>query len=61
MNDVNYKFVKTSDEHTADLLRKAGFQELAKEGKRWVFINEVGKLNFSDKDYNVSFDSKLIF
>ena len=42
-------FVKTSDEHVADELRKNGFTELKRDGKLFVFVNN-GKLNFSDKD-----------
>ena len=37
-------FVKTTDPDMAEYLRKAGFVELAKEGSRWVFINEVNKM-----------------
>lgn len=37
-------FVKTTDPDTAEYLRKAGFVELAKEGSRWVFVNEVNKM-----------------
>lgn len=55
-----YKFVKTSDEQTAKRLRDAGFPELAKDGNRWVFINCVGKMNFSDDD-KVNFDNILTF
>jgi len=39
------KFVKTSDEHTAKLLREAGLHELTKEGNRWVFVAEPEKMN----------------
>lgn len=43
-------FIKTTDKHTAELLREAGLKELAKEGSRWVFINEPNKLDFSTED-----------
>lgn len=43
-------FIKTSDKHTAELLREAGLQELAMEGNRWVFINEPTKIDFSTDD-----------
>ena len=43
-------FVKTSDEYTANLLREAGLTELAKEGEKWVFINDVDKVNFSNDE-----------
>lgn len=55
------RFVKTSDEETAQRLRQAGFVELAKEGSRWVFLNEIGKVDFSQSDMKVSFDNILMF
>ena len=36
---MNNTFIKTQDEDTAKLLREAGYIELAKEGNRWVFVN----------------------
>lgn len=50
-------FLKTVNENTADKLRSAGFQELPKEGKFFVFINN-GKLNFSD-DKTIVYTDKL--
>lgn len=50
-------FIKTQDSSTADILRKEGFQELPKEGKFFVFINN-GKLNFSD-DKTIVYTDKL--
>ena len=41
------KFIKTNDEYTANLLRESGFKELAKEGSKWVFINDPDKITFS--------------
>lgn len=41
------KFIKTSDEETANLLRASGLMELAKEGDKWVFVNEINKIQFS--------------
>lgn len=55
------KFVKTSDEHTADILRKAGLHEIAREGKLWVFINEVDKIDFSSNDMRMIYSDKLFF
>lgn len=44
------KFIKTNDENTAKLLRDSGLVELAKEGDKWVFVNEKDKLKFSTDD-----------
>lgn len=54
-------FVKTNDAETAEMLRKAGFVELAREGDKWVFLNENGKMDFSDSKAKVCFDNKLTF
>lgn len=35
-------FIKTSDADIANQLRAAGFKELPREGKLFVFINEPG-------------------
>ena len=43
---MDKKFIYTSDEETAEKLRELGFQELPKEGNRWMFIND-NKINFS--------------
>lgn len=40
------KFIKTSDEELAVVLRASGYKELKKQGKFFVFLNN-GKLNFS--------------
>lgn len=44
---MDKKFIKTSDEETANLLRASGLMELAKEGDKWVFVNEINKIQFS--------------
>lgn len=44
------KFIKTDDEATAKVLREAGLTELAKEGAKWVFINEPNKIQFSSEE-----------
>lgn len=61
MEKNDYKFVKTTDEETAEYLRKAGFVELAKEQNRWVFINDLSKADFSQSDMKLNFDNKLMF
>lgn len=43
---MDKKFIYTSDEETAEKLRELGFQELPKEGGRWMFIND-NKITFS--------------
>lgn len=35
-------FIKTTDPHCADILRKAGYPELTKEGATFVFLNDPG-------------------
>ena len=40
-------FIKTSDEKTAAILRESGLLELAKEGDKWVFVNNNENVNFS--------------
>lgn len=55
-------FVKTKDPDVAEQLRDAGFIELAKEGNRFVFLNEptkIDRLNFAD--VNLNYDDKLMF
>lgn len=42
-------FMKTSDEDMACSLRAAGFQELAKEGKYFVFVNDPNIHHLTDK------------
>lgn len=44
------KFIKTSDEGTAIMLRNAGLVELNKEGNKWVFVNDADKMQFSIND-----------
>lgn len=44
------KFVKTSDAATAQLLREAGYPELAKEGNKWVFVNQGKVIEFASQD-----------
>lgn len=52
-------FIKTQDSSVAEELRKNGFQELAKEGQLFCFINN-GKINFAsiDKD-KVTYTNKI--
>ena len=54
-------FVKTSDPETAKALRDIGLQELAKEGSRWVFINEPNKMSFSSKEMKLNYTNTLTF
>lgn len=42
-------FVKTQDEGVANELRAQGFQELSKEDKYFVFINESKKVKTFDE------------
>ena len=53
-------FVKTTDEATAEYLRKAGFEELPKEGNHWVFINSPDKfMGFSSDELKMNFSNRL--
>ena len=58
---MKQKFIKTSDEQTANLLREAGYVELAKEGNRFVFINDSNKMDFSSSDLKLNYSDKLCF
>lgn len=42
-------FIKTSDEHIAEELRKIGYVELSKDGKLFVFINDSKKAKTFDE------------
>lgn len=58
----NKCFIKTSDEHTAILLREAGLPELAKEGNKWVFVNDHDNVVFSsDENKKMFYTNKLSF
>ena len=54
-------FIKTDDEQTAKLLREAGFPELAKEGSKWVFVNQGNKIEFSSDDKKMTHTNILTF
>lgn len=43
-------FIKTSDEKVAEELRKAGYQELSKQGKFFFFINSSNRTKNFDKN-----------
>lgn len=55
------KFIKTSDENTAQILRESGLHELAKEGNKWVFVNEPNKVVFSSDDNAMHYTNILTF
>ena len=55
------KFINTSDEETAETLRHLGFEELPKNGKMFVFINEPNKIMFSSENMKIHFTDKLVF
>lgn len=54
-------FIATTDSSTAETLRKLGFQELAKEGDRWMFLNEPNKIMFSSDNLKFNYTDKLTF
>lgn len=43
-------FIKTSDEKVAEELRTHGYKELSKQGKFFVFINDLSKNQNFNKD-----------
>lgn len=49
------RFIKTSDEHTAKMLRESGLTELAKEDGKWVFVNDNSKITMEEaKDVHLT-------
>lgn len=61
MSNIEYNFVKTSDEHTAILLREAGLLELEKERDRWVFANCPNKIEFASDNMKMHYTNVLTF
>lgn len=57
---MKQKFIKTSDESTAILLRECGLQELQKEDGKWVFINDQDKLVFADSKTKKCFSTDIL-
>jgi hypothetical protein len=47
--DVKH-FIQTSDEEVAKELRENGYQELSKQGKFFIFINEAKKVKTFDEN-----------
>ena len=43
-------FIQTSDEEVAKELREEGYQELSKQGRFFIFINEAKKVKTFDED-----------
>ena len=54
-------FIATNDAETAEMLRKLGFHELAKQGDRWMFVNQTGDMKFDSKDSKVTYTDILCF
>ena len=50
IGDYMEHFIKTSDEKVAEELRKAGYQELSKQGKFFFFINNASRAKNYDKN-----------
>lgn len=55
------KFINTEDEETANLLRELGYSELPKNGNKWVFINQPGKMEFASDDMDIFYTNVLTF
>lgn len=52
-------FIRTTDEQTADELRKAGFNELPKQGNAFCFLNDK-KVTFSaDIEKNLKYTNAI--
>lgn len=51
-------FIKTSDAETAEKLRNAGYKELTKDGRFFVFYNDP-KIGMSFDNKNMVFSSML--
>lgn len=57
----NYKFIKTQDEHTKDVLISLGYQMISYDGKTATFIND-SKLYFDEAQVkNTTLSNKLEF
>jgi hypothetical protein len=59
MTDTKKHFIATSDEKTAETLRKLGFHELPKEGSCWMFVNEPEKAIFDEEDMKLNYTNML--
>ena len=55
-------FLATTDPETAKTLRELGYQELPKEGNRWMFLNIKNEITFSSDDkMKINYTNKLTF
>ena len=57
----NKHFIATSDENTAEILRKLGFYELEKQGNQWMFVNQPERLTFASDDMKLNYTDMLAF
>ena len=58
----NKHFIATTDEKTADLLRTLGYEELPKQGNRWMFINDAkSEIVFSSDNNKINYTNVLTF
>ena len=55
------KFIRTSDDETAEQLRRSGLVELPKDGKFYIFINEIDKVSFAEDKMKLAFSDVLTF
>lgn len=59
--DKDYKFIKTQDEHTKEVLISLGYQMISNDGKTTTFIND-SKLYFDKAQLkNTTLSNKLEF
>ena len=54
-------FIKTSDEHTAELLRESGLPELEKENDKYVFANRPNTVEFASDNMKMHFTNIVTF
>jgi hypothetical protein len=56
---MNYNFIKTSDYEVAEKLRSCGYQELPRDGKLFVFINDAKTRKFDAEGKELVYTNAL--
>ena len=55
---MDKKFIVTTFEETAEILKSLGYQLIQKSGNQWTFLND-GKIVFTENVKDISFTNKL--
>ena len=55
----NKHFICTTDPDTAKMLKKLGYEELPKQGNRWMFLNNQDKIVFSSDNFKLHYTNNL--